>query len=428
MADEGWTAAPARLGQALEHAWRANVFHYAASLAFLQGAPFLVQAACARLLGPDDFGRLRVLETILGILLIPAGLGLSSAIVRYGSLAVGREQIEGYLGRALAVSTGFGVLFAGVAAALLLILPIESGLRFPLLVLVWSLPVTNATRIALNYLQARQRVREVVGLNVLSAIVAFAFAVGGAWFAQLNGWTWGRVAGAILPAVLLAVLLRSEIGRLAPKDAFRPMLRFGLLMAFSLGVDKLAGTADTLYIQAFLGQSGQVGQYGAASLALQAASLLPVAAIGLAVPRLAGMAGDVVELVGFIRRHVGVYLVALVGLTLGLAVFGPPAVLAGLGPSYGPAAQLIPVLAPSLLLIGLLQAGGAMLIAFDRGDLAVLQSLTGLGLNVALNAFLLPSYGLWGAAVAAVLTQAARLVLMWFLVRSAMGRARGVAG
>ena len=50
------------------------------------------------------------------------------------------------------------------------------------------------------------------------------------------------------------------------------------------------------------------------------------------------------------------------------------------------------------------QNGDGQLIAFDRANLAVTQSLAGFGLNVAPNAGLLPRYGILSAAVAALLT------------------------
>jgi O-antigen/teichoic acid export membrane protein len=422
------SALTAQVHSVVARAYRANVFHLALSLAFLQGGPFLGQVVCARVLGPKNFGYVRVAETLLAILLIPAGLGMASAIVRFAAIAKAEHRGPLFLRRAVGYATTGSLVTATIATVAIWLWPLDAALRSALLLLVWSLPVTNIGRIAVNYLLADGQIRSVARANVITSCIALALTGAGAWLLQVQGWVFGRFFGELVPAgVLIWMVRRQLLGKGAPEleqVERRDFMRFGIFMALGTGVDRIASTADTLYLQSALADPALIGQYGAASLVVQAVGLLPAAAMATAMPRMAGRAPVPSSVSSFVREHAGTYIVGLAVLTALVMLLGPFALRTVLGSVYAPAAALLPGLAPTLLLGGLLQGGGAILFAFGRGDLALTQSALGLVLNIGLNVVLLPIYGIRGAVMALLGAYAGRLVLMSFLVQHATVRAR----
>ena len=78
----------------------------------------------------------------------------------------------------------------------------------------------------------------------------------------------------------------------------------------------------------------------------------------------------------------------------------------------------------TVFLVGVLQGGAALLFAFGRADLAVIQSVIGLAVNVGLNALLLPQFGVDGAVIALLSAYVVRLIVMSRLVSVATASAR----
>ena len=76
------------------------------------------------------------------------------------------------------------------------------------------------------------------------------------------------------------------------------------------------------------------------------------------------------------------------------------------------------------MLTALLSYAGAILLALDRADLALVQSAVGAGISLVLNLALVPRFGVWGAAVATLGTHVIRLIVMMLMVRRAVDRSK----
>jgi O-antigen/teichoic acid export membrane protein len=111
---------------------------------------------------------------------------------------------------------------------------------------------------------------------------------------------------------------------------------------------------------------------------------------------------------------------------VGVATLAPFLIPMVVGRGYTLGGELVVALAPVVVLTALLSFGGALLMAFDRADLALVQSGLGALLSLLLSFTLIPRFGAFGAAAATVAAQAARLLVMALLVRSVIpGRGRG---
>jgi O-antigen/teichoic acid export membrane protein len=81
-----------------------------------RGSTLVASIVVARVLSPAQFGRLAILQTIVGLLAGVAGLGLSIALTRQIAAAAGREEAGRYVGGA-----HLATLIAGVAASIVYI-------------------------------------------------------------------------------------------------------------------------------------------------------------------------------------------------------------------------------------------------------------------------------------------------------------------
>lgn len=375
----------------------------------------MTQLVAARLLGPDDFGVVRVVEAALGILLIPAGIGMSSAVVRYTAVAgdeVARQRV-------LAASLRLGLVGAAAVTLATIFcarrLPLGSAAMGYLTGLAVVIAFTNASRTVLNYFQGRKEFGRAARWSVVTATLGMASVVVGTALAGLKGWAIARSGTEVLSAAALLWLVRGALSPV-PGRSIEGLLRFGAFMAASLALDRVASTADVLILDAVLRSPRLVGQYGAAALVVSAASLLPAAVVAMLIPRFAERVRDPREALSFARAIFAPFVAVVLLSGVLLAAMGPTVLWFGLGREYDLSGRLLVALVPAFVLSAVLSYGGALLQAFDRGDLAVVQSGVGAIVGVALNLALIPILGVWGSVVALIAAHAIRLVLMAFFL------------
>jgi O-antigen/teichoic acid export membrane protein len=397
-------------------AWERDVLHYSLSLAAVQGGVFVAQLVVARLLGPGDFGYVRVVDTVLAILVIPAGAGMASAVVRYTATARNDAERGAVLSVSFWTVVGTSLVIGAIALLALPLAPLSPKAVTYLRWLVWTLAFTNGARVIINYFQGRKEIRRVAGYNVALAAAGAAAVIAGAAIWGLPGWAGGRFAGEVLLAMSLAWLVRRAITLRIDWHAARPILAFGAFTAFSAMLDRVATMADTLYLDGFLRDPVVVGQYGAAMLAVNVALLLPAAVTAVALPHLSERAADPARAWDLAARLLKRISLLGVGGALVMVVAGPWLTRVVLGPDYTLAGDLLQGLAAAFALNVVMSFLGTVLLALDRADLTVIQSVVGVAVNLAANALLIPRFGAWGAVWAAVATAAVRAaILAWFM-------------
>ena len=413
----------AAVSTGVREAWRKDVLHYFFSLAAVQGGVFVAQLVAARILGPLEFGYVRVIDTVLAILLTPAGFGMASAIVRY--TATVRNETDR---RALLSTSLLTVVLASLAvgAAALLILP-----RTPISVtavrylrwMVWLIVLTNAARVIINYFQGRKEIRRVALYNVVFAGVGAAFVAIGAWVAGLQGWGAGRIAAEAILAVGLLFTVRRGLTRHLNWVASRPVLIFGGYVFVSTLLDRVATTADTLYLDGFVGDPFVIGQYGAAVLGMNVALLFPAAVTAVALPYLSERAAEPAASARLAVRVLRYLLLSAAVIALGMVAVGPWIVRIVLGAEYDLAGDLLQWLSMAYLLAVVMSFLGTFLLALGRADLTVVQSVLGVVVNIVANALLIPRFGVWGTVWAALVTYAIRTASLVVIVGIVLRRA-----
>jgi O-antigen/teichoic acid export membrane protein len=416
---KGWLHDAARASAvSARRLWTADVLHYSASLAAVQGGAFVAQLIVARLLGPAEFGYVRIIDTTLAILLIPAGIGMASAAVRYIAAARTDEERSSLLSMCLAIVLVASIVVGVLATGLLRFAPISVTAVHYLLWMVWLLVFANVSRVVINYFQGLKQIRRVAVLNVGLACVGALAVVGGARWWSLTGWAGGRMIAEGSFAVVLVWTARGALTVRIDWTALRPVLVFGTFLMLSAALDRVAVTADTLYLDAFVRDPAVVGQYGAAVLATNLAGLLPAAATAVALPRVVERVHDRAVAWAFAWDILGKMMLAIVALAGVLAVMGPWAIRLVLGNDYQLAGRLLQGLSPTFVLNSLVSFLGIFLLAAERADLALVQSALGVGLNIAANALLIPVWGVWGSVWAGLGTAAIRAAtLAWFAFR-----------
>jgi O-antigen/teichoic acid export membrane protein len=401
--------------------WHIGVIPFFLSLIFVQGLALMTQFAVARLLTVEEFGVVRVVEAFLSIGLVPAGLGMTSVVVKTIAEAQDDQTRGRILFHALLLTGGFSIVVClGLQAAIPLLdfSPlVTTYLSFTVLAFV---PM-NLSRVIISYFQGLKQIQRVVGINILFSFIAFVLVIVGMFIGRLEGWAWGRLLGQVLFVGGIAGFMRGVIQVRFDPQLLRSLARLGGMVAIAFLVDSIATSADVLYLEHLLNDSRQIGYYGLASIVISGCLLIASAVSAVAFPYFSERSAAPHQLLIVGRRALLRLFAIMLPITLGVYLFAPLVTLF-LGEGYATSVELL-----QIMCWGLLPAAGVLLLltwlfAIGRPDGSVVVSLCTIALNVALIRWLVPLTGINGAAAAYLVTIFTRftlcvLILAWIYRR-----------
>jgi O-antigen/teichoic acid export membrane protein len=378
-----------------------------------KGAGFAAVIVLARLLAPADFGSYTLALSVVALVAVAIELGTSGYLVREG--AQRPQDLGKILGHVLVVRGSLGV----AAIALAWPLARSLGADGPTTRLIVLFSAATTLRLIggamLSALQALERLDEVARLQAASALLQGAgLAVGAALGRGLGPLGWAMLISAVpVPLWAYARLRRHWGGRVRFTASGMPgTLRTALAFGLSAGLGTTLTYLDSVMIHAMRGPV-DTAMYGAAYRVLIALGIIPIIyadALTRAISSLA--ARDRVAMASVYRRAVG-HLVALaVPVAVGGGLLAEPLLRAAFGEAYAGAAPALTVLLASVVLAfpGWVAVTTAYAVGRER-RVALILAIAVAG-NAIANVFMIPRFGIAGAAGATFAAEAVILVLV----------------
>jgi O-antigen/teichoic acid export membrane protein len=402
---------------------------------------FVSIAALARWMGAAEYGVFAYAYSWLFLLALPAGLGLSAVCVRFLAEYVALDdwaKVRGLIGRSAALTLMTGIAIALIAATGIWLAPnlIRPQYRIPLLIAVFGVPLIALATLGSQVGRAFGWVAWAYGPSqiwqpVALLIVAGAMATAGATMNARVMIPVSLIIGGltlIVQAMVYARRLRPQLRNVPAAYHQRAWLRVAVPLLVIDSFAALIMHADIVMVGIFLTPE-DVAHYFAATRVAMVASFFLASVGALAGPNLAalhaqGKTRDMQELLAGVTPWITVpaltvtLLLVVAGWQL-LRLFGP-----GFEAGY----------------VALLLLAAGHLVASANGPAALILNMTGhqdwAGLtyggaaltNIALNALLIPRFGIAGAALATALTTIGMSATLVTLVRRRLGLRSSIFG
>jgi len=384
-----------------------NSFWLLADQLLRMAAGMLVGVWMARYLGPEHFGWLSYALAVVGMVSAFTSLGLNAVVVR--ELARSPEDAPAWLGSAFFIrSAGAAVGFlACVAVAFLGAAPAEATRS---LVVIVATGMVFQTLDVVDWLyQARGTAR--VSAWVRSVACGLANGVKVALIlaeAPVTALAAAGVAELAFTAVGWWWTVQRQGASLRTWRCERARVKALLHESWPLGLAGLAiyvqAYADQLMIGTWVGAS-ELGQYAAAMRVVSVFAFVPMVVQTVAAPEITRAKRDDETL--YQRRLHSLYrlmFALFVGMALPLIVLGPPAAQWLYGASYSGAAVLIPWMALRLFFTNFGVARSVFLTNEGLFRFGLVTAVAGAVVNLSLNVFLVPRWGVRGAIVASLVS------------------------
>ena len=378
----------------------------------------------ARVLGPTDYGMLALASMLVAILTIVADCGLSPSVARFINDRVERPaDLRKILWVGIFLKT---TTLAITSVVVWIAIPLLSRwLRAPALIDigVWIILLLALSEAAKTLAKLFEGMGQMGLYARAQAAQAIVYPIASIWFVS-QGWGVRGAIGGLSLALALHILLGAVLFvRIVRQHSDRSGLKCdiscssrgfvawgGTILAYSLPLILIsAGTylyrrCDFIMIQYFL-DSQDMGFY---NIQFRLMMILHVPVMVLAsvlVPRFSASSGQSAEGVGVLRRSLRYTLLVYTPLGTIIGILATPLVGTLFGAEYLPAVSVVrvfaifflPVFALSTIVVQALHYRGlAKYRAYVLGASAVV--------NVALNVFMIPRYGILGAAISTQLT------------------------
>lgn len=330
-----------------------------------------------RILGPEAFGLLAMMLVVTGFAELLGQMGLSEAIIQHPDPTHNELSSLYWLNIALG-----GLLYATLLLATPLIAALYSTpdlekllpwMALAFLISPWGVQFKTL-------LQKRLDFKPQAIINILADVVGTLLAIALAW--QGHGvWSlvWGQLAQST--AMTLALVLVGWQRKMLPGihfnyTAVKPYLSFGFHLLGSNALNYFNIRIDQFVVGALLGTRA-LGYYSMAfNLVLQPVSRINPVLTQVAFPVLAKIRSDKARLKRGYFRILSILTSINAPVLIGVATIAPTLIPAVLGKQWSPIVPLIQVLALFSLVRSTGNAGGSLVLACGRADLAFYWNLS----------------------------------------------------
>ncbi len=391
-------------------------------------AGFVGNAITARLLGPDQLGVFAYVVWCVTVAATIAAMGIDVVQQRFipNLRAEGRDdEADGLVGATARFSAAATVV-VGLGLIAYLYWPGEGALEgaedtSPGVVIAVAAAWFVCWKLAdlyLFYLRGEQRFAELARLSSQSALLKVATMALGAWLFGVPGALAGYIAGSVLPAARVFRQWRHK-PRLSAQLR-REVVRFAL-GSWAVGVigGLVFGRTQVVFLEHYTGLSA-VGLFTAAVTVAEMAVQLPPLLLSALLPRFSEQhgQGEQDHMRRLYRSTTALIAMVIVPLCLGLAAIAPVLVPLLFGADFSDA---VPVAGVLLVAAAISSLGVTTLyLLYSTGKTGLLVVSNGLGLvgTVALGFWLVPRYGLMGAAWSRGIVQVAVVAIeTWYVTR-----------
>jgi len=400
-----------------------------------KGLRFPLEMLLARVLGAGDYGLYTLGYGVATIAGEVSMLGLPSGTVRFGALYKGAgdiRRVKGTLSSALLMSALSSIAVGGL---LFIFSPSLSKmfdmpkLATVLRIFACAFPFYVITLMAGHAAGAFQAVKcQTAVTNICRplanvAIVSIVFLLGYRLLGAVCGFLISSAISALFGLYLLKRIFPDIVSKLKPSYEVRKLLRFSLPVLCAGFSYVLLGYTDRLMLGYFRA-SKDLGIYSAAATISQQAGLITYSFSYIFCPIISDLYnrnqfGDLERLYKTVTR----WIVSLNVMILVLLILFSKEIMGMFGPEFTSGWPVLAVLA-AVHLLGYVAGGalvGYVLRMSGKQDIELINALVMVALNIALNLWLIPRYGILGAAMATGASYAvinvARIVEVYKLLR-----------
>ena len=376
---------------------------YATGDVLIKATNLLLLPILTRFLTPEDFGILASVTAFSAVLSLCLQLGLTNSLMRFYPDSTDDNERKQLVSTVVLFTAAWALLIVLVLNLLggALLDHIFTNVRFDpyLRIGTWLALILTFNALPLTVLQMQQRpmLHRAFSLAGFLANVVFMLVFVVALRMGATGGLMAQLAGAAVTAIPSLFFLRRHVNFSMARNTLKTCLIFSLpLVLYALG-GWVMDTSNRIFIERYVG----LAELGLFNIGSQFAMILGfvLGAIGLALTPLFYEAARLDDAPEVLARFGLRYIACTLGLGLIVSVFSREAIQVFTQPAFHSAYHVVPILTATHALTGVWHlVVFPVMLKRKTGTLAGIMAVVA-GLTFGLNLWLIPSYGIIGAAL-----------------------------
>jgi len=364
---------------------------------------FAIQIVLARILGPSDRGVYALLILIPAISVMLSSLGIEIANVYFS--ANKKYKLRDIASNSLVTGTGLGLVVVLLFWGLSDVAAFQDFLRQKgieptyLWVAILALPFLLLQSFFSRILLGREEIVKFNALNISQNVLQMALiALLMVGLAQgLRGAIWAYTITIIIIAILSILYVRrlTPVGLSINRNLLKESIRYGGIGYLGNAAQYLSYRIDIIIMAYFL-SSAAIGYYSIAVGIAERLWMIPSSLAIVLFPRISAINDDKAnELTPKVARHT---LFIVFVFSLMLLVLGKPLILILFGADFMPSLAPLLILLPGVVAFSISKVISSDLSGRGKPVFGAIASFASLAVNIGLNLYLIPRWGISGAA------------------------------
>lgn len=270
--------------------WRKGFVHLLSANIITLIFGFASQLFIAWILPAEDIGRIRIMQTWLGVFTVIAGLGFNVSVLKLCSEKRNPGEIT-FLYRKAIRYTLLAVLVSYlliVAVSLLHLLSPDPLVNKYMIIFGISLVPMTISGVYLSYLQAKQMIQLYSRIQIITKLFSIVVIIILTWLFKMEGFIIAFLVGFFLTNIFLERLIRIKINKgIQPVESDSPFKLHWKYAQFSLGAaitDTLGIGIDILLMNYLVDDRVEIGYYSFAITIIGIYRILPSTIWTMAAP------------------------------------------------------------------------------------------------------------------------------------------------
>ncbi|MBI5467362.1 MAG: flippase [Candidatus Kerfeldbacteria bacterium] len=382
------------------------------------GITFVSSVMVIRYLGVAHYGEYSLVITLVALFGFAIDLGLTQLVVR--EVSQHRDQSSRYLSNFLIVQAIVALIFFILLVIFVNVLHYPEIIRLGTYIVGSGMVVGALVRPFTAILTAREEMHIIAAVNVLVSIANFFIVLGLINFnGSLNTFFVLSLVTNLLTLGLITWLARRyfrvelHLDRGLIRHLLIMTIPFAMLMLFNI----VYGKVDVFMISRIINSDTAVGLYSSAYRIIDALIIVPATVSSVLFPIIARNIGDQ-GATNFVGSRAIKFTAALgLPIAFGAVLVGTPLIVLLFGQSFIESGTVLKYLIWMIALISSYSILGNILLSANRVKLLVKLNAIGIVINVGMNLYLIPRYGIIGAAISSVGAEVIIMALHAFFAR-----------
>jgi len=290
-------------------AYEVGFFHLISVNLLIQIVGFGMQMFLSKIMTPDNLGRMKVLQSFVGIAVIISTLGLDVAITKYCSEKIDDNEKINLLATGLKITFLISGLMVLVMFALSFFKVYSTDILINkyMRVYIIIIPLLAINNICFSYLQSQKRIKSVAKVQSYSKFINIFIVVILVYIFNFYGYIIGMIMGSLISFILFLHELKDEISSALSlkvnRLAFTKLFYMGKYNLLTNGIGQLIMSTDALLINYLSNKQSELGYYSIAQLFILGLRVIPSTIQQIMIPYISEEANNIENLIYIYKNY-----------------------------------------------------------------------------------------------------------------------------